>query len=53
MQQRFRSENKTAMSANVDKIIQSIDSIETYAYRTNSEVMHTKEMCAFLNVEIY
>ena len=47
-QQRFRSEkhyvfienvNKTALSANNDKRIKSVDSIKTYAYGTNEEIM--------------
>ena len=50
-QQRFRSKkhnvfaykvNKNALSTNNDKTIQSIDSIETYAYRTNKEIIHKK-----------
>ena len=47
MQQRFRSEthivfteetNKIALSANDDKRIQSIDSIETYAIGTSKDL---------------
>ena len=49
--QRFRSEkrvftedgNKIALSANDNKRIQSIDSIETYAYRANEEITHSKK----------
>ena len=33
----------TSLSANNDKRIQSIDSIETYAYGTNKEIKHRKE----------
>ena len=45
-QQRFKNErhnvftediNKIALSSNDEKIIQSIDSIETYAYRTSKD----------------
>ena len=32
--------DKIALSANDDKRIQSIDSVETYAYRTNEETLH-------------
>ena len=51
-QQRFRIEkhnvftvkvNKIALSANDDKRIQSIDSIETYSYGTNREIIHRKK----------
>ena len=35
--------DKIALSANDDKRIQSIDSVETYAYRTNEETLHQKE----------
>ena len=47
-QQRFRSKknniftegvNKTALSTNNDKRIQSIDSIETYAYGTSEDLV--------------
>ena len=31
------------MSANDDKKMQTIDSIETYAYGTNEEIVHKKE----------
>ena len=46
-QQRFKSErhnvfteeiNKIALSSNDDKRMQSIDSIETYAYRTRKDL---------------
>ena len=52
-QQRFRSEkhyvfienvNKTALSANNDKRIKSVDSIKTYAYGTNEEIMQKDEI---------
>ena len=51
-QQRFRSKkhniftaeiNKIAWSANADKRIQSIDSVETYAYGTNKEIIDRKK----------
>ena len=51
-QQRFRIEkhnvftvkvNKIALSANDDKRIQSIESIETYSYGTNREIIHRKK----------
>ena len=51
-QQRFRIEkhnvftvkvNKIALSANDDKRIQSIDSIETYSYGTNREIIHRRK----------
>ena len=58
LQQRFRSEkhnvfteevNKIASSANNDKRMQSIDSIETYAYGTSRTLMIKKKR---LNVTI-
>ena len=51
-QQRFKSEwynvfteeiNKIALSSNVGKIMQSIDSIETYAYETSRDLVTKKE----------
>ena len=51
-QQRFKSErhnvfteeiNKIALSSNDDKRMQSIDSIETYAYRTRKDLVSEKE----------
>ena len=36
----FKEVNKIALSANDVKRIQSIDSIETYAYVTSKEIMH-------------
>ena len=51
-QQRFRIEkhnvftvkvNNIALSANNDKRIQSIDSVETYSYGTNREIIHRKK----------
>ena len=51
-QQRFKSEmhhvfteeiNKIALSSNDDKIIQSIDSIEIYAYGTSKDLICKKE----------
>ena len=59
LQQRFKSEhhkvyteevNKTALSSNDDKIIQTFDKIETYPYRANafkvceSEMMIVKDL---------
>ena len=50
-QQRFKSErhnvfteeiNKIAFSSNDDKRMQSIDSIETYAYGTNKDLVSKK-----------
>ena len=35
--------NKTALISNDDKRMQSIDSIETYAYRTNKDLLSKKE----------
>ena len=32
--------NETTLNANEDKRIQSIDSIKTYAYETNEEIVH-------------
>ena len=51
-QQRFKSEkctvfteeiNKTALSSNDDKRMQSIDSIEVYAYGTSKDLVSEKE----------
>ena len=51
-QQRFKSErhnlfneeiNKIALSSNYDKRMQSIDSIETYAYGTSKDLVSEKE----------
>ena len=50
--QRFRSEklnvfttetNKTVLSSNDDKRIQSIDSVETYAFGTSKDIVCQKE----------
>ena len=50
-QQRFKSErhnvfteeiNKIALSSNDDKRMQSIDSIETYAYGINKDLVYKK-----------
>ena len=50
--QRFKSEkyndftkeiNKIALSSNDDKRVQSIDSIETYAYGTSKDLVSEKE----------
>ena len=35
--------NKIAVSIRDDKIIQPIDSIKTYAYRTNKKIMQKKK----------
>ena len=49
--ERFRSEKQcihqrsyVAFSTNDDKRIQSIDSVEIYAYATNKEVIHKEEI---------
>ena len=51
-QQRFKRErrnvfteeiNKIALSSNDDKRMQSVDSIETYAYGTNKDLVIDKE----------
>ena len=51
-QQRFKSErhnlfteaiNKIALSSSYDKRMQSIDSIETYAYGTSKDLIRKKE----------
>ena len=58
-QRRFRSEkdnvftkevNEIASSLNDDRRIQSIDSIETYAYETSKEVVCKKEDIKFSNI---
>ena len=41
---------KIALSANDDKKMQTIDSIETYAYGTNEEIVHKKEEIKSINV---
>ena len=41
--------NKIALSPNDDKIIQSMDSVETYACGTNDEIMHEKEEIKYTN----
>ena len=52
IQERFNSErynvvteetNKIALSSNDDKRIQSIDLIETYAYKTGKDLVSDKE----------
>ena len=35
--------NKFALSSNDDKRMQSVDSIETYSYRTRKDVVNEKE----------
>ena len=58
-QQRFKSErhnvfteeiNKIALSSNDDKRMQSIDSIETYSYRTNKYLVCKKEEIKSSNI---
>ena len=58
-QQRFKNKwhnifteemNKIALSSNDDKRMQSIDSIETYAYGTSKDLVSEKKR---LNVTIY
>ena len=57
--QRFKSErhnvfteelNKTVLSSNDDKRMQSIDSIKTYAYRTNKDLVSEKEEIKCSNI---
>ena len=58
-QQKFKSErhnaiseeiNKVALSLNHDKRMQSIDSIETYAYGTSKDLVSEKEGIKFSNI---
>ena len=42
--------NENAISANDDKRIQSIDSTETYANRTNEEIILEKEEFKCINI---
>ena len=42
--------NKIALSSNDDKRMQSIDSIETYPYRTSKDLISEKEESKFNNV---
>ena len=58
-QQRFKSErhdvfikviNKIALSTNDYKRLQSIDSIETYAYGTREDIMQVKEKIKHYNI---
>ena len=58
-QQRFKSErhnvfteeiNKIALSSNDDKRMQSIDSIETYAYGTNKDLVCKEEEIKCSNI---
>ena len=58
-QQRFKSErhnifteeiDKTALSSNDDKRMQSIDSIVTYAYRTSKVLVSVKEEIKCSNI---
>ena len=39
--------NKILLSISYDKRIQSINSIETYVYRTNKEIIHKNEKINF------
>ena len=41
--QRFKSEKYNILSSNDDKRVQSIDSIETYAYGTSKDLVSEKE----------
>ena len=59
IQQRFESErhnvfieeiNKIALSSNDDKRMQSIDSIETYAYGTSQDLVSDKEKIKCSNI---
>ena len=59
IQQRFESErhnvftegiNKIALSSNDDKRMQSIDSIETYAYATSKNLISDKEEIKCSNI---
>ena len=58
-QQRLKSEkhnvfieeiNKIALSSNDDKIIQSIDSVETYAYRLSKYLIWKREKIKRINI---
>ena len=58
-QQRLKSEkhnvfieeiNKIALSSNDDKIIQSIDSVETYAYRLSKDLIWKREKIKRINI---
>ena len=58
-QQRLKSErynvsteeiNKTALSSNDDKRMESIDSIETYAYGTSKDQINEKEVIKCNNI---
>ena len=58
-QQRFKSErhnllteeiNKIALSSNDDKRMQSIDSIETWAYGTSKDLVSQKEEIKYNNI---
>ena len=42
--------NKTALSASDDKRIQLIDLLQTYAYRTNEELLCKKEELTCINI---
>ena len=42
--------NKIVLSANDDKRIQSNNSIETYIYGTNEELIHQKEEIKYNNI---
>ena len=60
-QQRFKSErhnvfteeiNKVALSSNDDKIMQSIDLIETYAYGMSKDLVSEKEKTKCNNINL-
>ena len=42
--------NKIALSSNNDKRMQSIDSIETYAYGTSKDLVSKKEEIKYNNI---
>ena len=42
--------NKITLSANDDKRIQSVDSIETYAYRTSKDLVSEKDEIKCKNI---
>ena len=42
--------NKISLSSHYDKIMQSIDSIETYAYRASKDLVSEKEEIKYNNI---
>ena len=42
--------NKISLSSHYDKIMRSIDSIETYAYRTSKDLVSEKEEIKYNNI---